>query len=137
MSRGVAALQPYGCSTVPGTSIATGSCRAPHNRQRAHADVPESGQCPEKGARRSERAPAAPVAHTAWRARAQVLTVVFGQDLADESAGAAQQVFSVGVAVGGLAAFALVLALIEQVVLQARPTLYLSRRPLRGRWARM
>jgi len=53
-------------------------------------------------------------------ARAQVLTVVFGQDLADESAGAAQQVFSVGVAVGGLAAFALVLALIEQVVLQAR-----------------
>lgn len=62
----------------------------------------------------------APVHDPARGARAQVLTVVFGQDLADESAGAAQQVFSVGVAVGGLAAFALVLALIEQVVLQAR-----------------
>lgn len=49
-----------------------------------------------------------------------MLMVVFGQDLADESAGVAQQVFSVGVAIGGLAAFALVLALIEQVVLQVR-----------------
>ena len=46
--------------------------------------------------------------------------MVFGQDLADESAGVAQQVFSVSVAIGGLAAFALVLALIEQVVLQVR-----------------
>lgn len=52
--------------------------------------------------------------------RAQVMKVVFGQDLADESAGVAQQVFSVSVAIGGLAAFALVLALIEQVVLQVR-----------------
>ena len=51
---------------------------------------------------------------------AQVMKVVFGQDLADESAGVAQQVFSVSVAIGGLAAFALVLALIEQVVLQVR-----------------
>ena len=48
------------------------------------------------------------------------MKVVFGQDLADESAGVAQQVFSVSVAIGGLAAFALVLALIEQVVLQVR-----------------
>ena len=55
---------------------------------------------------------------------------MFGQDLADESAGAAQQVFSVGVAVGGLAAFALVLALIEQVVLQARAASPLTPRPL-------
>ena len=52
--------------------------------------------------------------------RTQVMKVVFGQDLADESAGVAQQVFSVSVAIGGLAAFALVLALIEQVVLQVR-----------------
>ncbi|KAK9845991.1 hypothetical protein WJX81_007900 [Elliptochloris bilobata] len=53
-----------------------------------------------------------------WLSIYEVMKVVFGQDLADESAGVAQQVFSVSVAIGGLAAFALVLALIEQVVLQ-------------------
>ena len=48
---------------------------------------------------------------------AQVLTVVLGQDLPDEAASAMQQQFALVVAVIGLAAFALVLALIEQLVL--------------------
>ena len=48
----------------------------------------------------------------------QILVVVLGQDLPDEAADTAQQVFSLAVAAIGLAAFALVLALVEQVVLQ-------------------
>ena len=51
------------------------------------------------------------------RMAAQVLTVVLGQDLPDEAASAMQQQFALVVAVIGLAAFALVLALIEQLVL--------------------
>ena len=47
----------------------------------------------------------------------QVLSVVLGQDLPDEAASAIQQQFALVVAVIGLAAFALVLALIEQLVL--------------------
>lgn len=48
----------------------------------------------------------------------QVLVVVFGQELPDTAASAAIQAFSLIVAAIGLASFALVLALVEQVVLQ-------------------
>lgn len=48
----------------------------------------------------------------------QILVVVLGQELPDEAADTAQQVFGLIVAAVGLAAFALVLALVEQVVLQ-------------------
>jgi len=44
--------------------------------------------------------------------------VIFGQQLPDEATSFAQQAFAVSVAAIGLAAFALVLALVEQVVLQ-------------------
>ena len=47
-----------------------------------------------------------------------MLIVVFGQELPDEAASAAIQAFSLVVAAVGLASFALVLALVEQVVLQ-------------------
>ena len=50
--------------------------------------------------------------------RAQILQVIFGQELPDEATSFQQQAFAVGVAAIGLAAFALVLALVEQVVLQ-------------------
>ena len=43
--------------------------------------------------------------------------MVLGQDLPDEAASAVEQEFALAVAVIGLAAFALVLALIEQLVL--------------------
>ena len=49
---------------------------------------------------------------------AQILQVIFGQQLPDEATSFAQQSFAVSVAAIGLAAFALVLALVEQVVLQ-------------------
>ena len=45
----------------------------------------------------------------------QILQVIFGQELPDEATSFAQQSFAVGVAAIGLAAFALVLALVEQV----------------------
>lgn len=48
----------------------------------------------------------------------QILQVIFGQELPDEATSFAQQIFAVSVAAIGLAAFALVLALVEQVVLQ-------------------
>lgn len=48
----------------------------------------------------------------------QILVVVLGQELPEETADTAQQVFGLVVAAIGLAAFALVLALVEQVVLQ-------------------
>ena len=51
-------------------------------------------------------------------ARVQILQVIFGQELPDEATSFQQQAFAVGVAAIGLAAFALVLALVEQVVLQ-------------------
>ena len=47
----------------------------------------------------------------------QVLNVVLGQDLPEETASSSLQTFALVVAVVGLAAFALVLALIEQLVL--------------------
>ena len=56
----------------------------------------------------------------------QVLEIVFGQELPDAAAGFAKQVFAVVVASVGLAAFALVLALIEQVMRQC-PTQWSSR----------
>ena len=49
---------------------------------------------------------------------AQVLVVVFGQELPDQAASVWDQVFSLVVACVGLGAFALVLALVEQVVLE-------------------
>lgn len=45
----------------------------------------------------------------------QILQVIFGQELPDTATSFAQQAFAVGVAAIGLAAFALVLALVEQV----------------------
>jgi len=48
----------------------------------------------------------------------QVLVVVFGQELPDSAASATSQLFSLIVAAVGFASFALVLALVEQVVLQ-------------------
>ncbi len=50
-------------------------------------------------------------------AAAQVIVLSFGQDFPDTGADIARQMFSVGVAGIGLAGFALVLALVEQVVL--------------------
>ena len=47
--------------------------------------------------------------------RVQILQVIFGQELPDTATSFAQQAFAVGVAAIGLAAFALVLALVEQV----------------------
>ena len=52
----------------------------------------------------------------------QVLVVVFGQELPDAASSAALQLFSLIVAAVGFASFALVLALVEQVVLQVLDT---------------
>jgi len=46
---------------------------------------------------------------------AQILVVIFGQDLPDATASLAAQVFGLCVALLGLATFALVLALLQQV----------------------
>ena len=54
--------------------------------------------------------------------RGQVLVVVFGQELPDAASSAALQLFSLIVAAVGFASFALVLALVEQVVLQVLDT---------------
>lgn len=51
-----------------------------------------------------------------------MLVVVFGQELPDTAASAALQLFSLTVAAIGFASFALVLALVEQVVLQVLDT---------------
>ena len=48
----------------------------------------------------------------------QILVVVFGQELPDATANLVDQVFSLAVALIGLGTFALVLALVEQVVLE-------------------
>lgn len=53
-----------------------------------------------------------------WQSLYEALTVVFGQDLPDNTANVLQQLWSLMVAAIGLAAFALVLALVEQVVLE-------------------
>lgn len=53
-----------------------------------------------------------------WRSLYEALVVVFGQDLPDSTANILQQLWSLMVAAVGLAAFALVLALVEQVVLE-------------------
>ena len=53
-----------------------------------------------------------------WQSVYEALVVVFGQDLPDTTASVLQQLWSLTVAAVGLAAFALVLALVEQVVLE-------------------
>ena len=53
-----------------------------------------------------------------WQSVYEALVVVFGQDLPDTTANVLQQLWSLMVAAIGLAAFALVLALVEQVVLE-------------------
>ena len=53
-----------------------------------------------------------------WQSVYEALVVVFGQDLPDTTASLLQQLWSLMVAAIGLAAFALVLALVEQVVLE-------------------
>lgn len=53
-----------------------------------------------------------------WQSVYAALVVVFGQDLPDTTASVLQQLWSLMVAGIGLAAFALVLALVEQVVLE-------------------
>lgn len=53
-----------------------------------------------------------------WQSVYEALVVVFGQDLPDTTANVLQQLWSLMVAGIGLAAFALVLALVEQVVLE-------------------
>lgn len=53
-----------------------------------------------------------------WQSVYEALVVVFGQDLPDTTANILQQLWSLMVAAIGLAAFALVLALVEQVVLE-------------------
>ncbi len=53
-----------------------------------------------------------------WQSVYEALVVVFGQDLPDTTASVLQQLWSLMVAAVGLAAFALVLALVEQVVLE-------------------
>ncbi|KAI8477171.1 MAG: hypothetical protein J3K34DRAFT_515852 [Monoraphidium minutum] len=55
----------------------------------------------------------------AWAGVYEIMVTAFGEGFPDKGAPIAVQVFSVMVAVGGLAAFALVLALVEQVVLEA------------------
>ena len=60
----------------------------------------------------------APFAFDTIKPVPQVLVVVLGQEFPDAAAGAAEQLFSLAVAGVGLAAFALVLALTEQVVLE-------------------
>ena len=61
----------------------------------------------------------------------QILVVIFGQELPSENDTVRQQVFSVGVAAIGLAAFALVLALVEQLVLQVPIKAYCNRLTVR------
>ncbi|KAI7839964.1 hypothetical protein COHA_006285 [Chlorella ohadii] len=56
--------------------------------------------------------------YTLWHNLYTVLAVVLGQELPAENAGLASQLFAVVVAIFGFASFALVLALIEQVVLE-------------------
>ncbi|KAK9801967.1 hypothetical protein WJX73_003033 [Symbiochloris irregularis] len=56
--------------------------------------------------------------HEYWQDMWSVLVVVLGQELPDKAAPIADQTFSLAVAAIGLAAFALVLALVEQVVLE-------------------
>ena len=53
-----------------------------------------------------------------WQSVYEALVVVFGQDLPDTTASLLQQLWALMVAAVGLAAFALVLALVEQVVLE-------------------
>lgn len=53
-----------------------------------------------------------------WQSVYEALVVVFGQDLPDTTASVLQQLWALMVAAIGLAAFALVLALVEQVVLE-------------------
>lgn len=53
-----------------------------------------------------------------WSSLYQVLVVILGQELPEEKASFTQQLFAVGTAILGLASFALVLALVEQVVLE-------------------
>lgn len=53
-----------------------------------------------------------------WQSVYEALVVVFGQDLPDTTASLFQQLWALMVAAVGLAAFALVLALVEQVVLE-------------------
>ena len=53
-----------------------------------------------------------------WQSVYEALVVVFGQDLPDTTANVLQQLWALMVAGIGLAAFALVLALVEQVVLE-------------------
>lgn len=53
-----------------------------------------------------------------WQSVYEALVVVFGQDLPDTTASVLQQLWALMVAAVGLAAFALVLALVEQVVLE-------------------
>eukprot|EP00884_Botryococcus_braunii_P018197 jgi/Botrbrau1/5060/Bobra.37_1s0025.1 len=53
-----------------------------------------------------------------WLNIYQILVIIFGQELPDAAADVMVQVFSVLVATTGLAIFALVLALVEQVVLE-------------------
>lgn len=53
-----------------------------------------------------------------WTDMYEVMVVVLGQDLPDVASGLPGQLFAVAAAVVGLASFALVLALIEQVVLE-------------------
>ena len=53
-----------------------------------------------------------------WQSVYEALVVVFGQDLPDTTASILQQLWALLVAAIGLAAFALVLALVEQVVLE-------------------
>lgn len=53
-----------------------------------------------------------------WQSLYDALVVVFGQDLPDNTANILQQLWALMVAAIGLAAFALVLALVEQVVLE-------------------
>ena len=58
-----------------------------------------------------------------WAGLLQVLVVVFGQELPEASASLVDQTFSLLVAFVGLATFALVLALVEQVVLEVLDSL--------------
>lgn len=53
-----------------------------------------------------------------WVAAAQVLVVVFGQELPEVTATLTAQLFGLATALVGLATFALVLALLQQVVLE-------------------
>ena len=53
-----------------------------------------------------------------WQSVYEALVVVFGQDLPESTANVVQQLWSLMVAAVGLAAFALVLALVEQLILE-------------------